>query len=45
MLLGGAAIAFFGFGYLMHRYEKSLIEIADKEIPDIEIPADSPAPR
>jgi membrane protein DedA with SNARE-associated domain len=37
ILLVGAAIAFFGFGYLMHRYENSLIAVAEKEIPDIEM--------
>jgi membrane protein DedA with SNARE-associated domain len=37
IILGGAVVAFIGFGYLMHRYEKSLIEIAEKEIPSLEM--------
>jgi membrane protein DedA with SNARE-associated domain len=38
IILAGAVVAFFGFGYLMHRYENSLIEIAEKEIPHLEMP-------
>jgi membrane protein DedA with SNARE-associated domain len=38
IILVGAAVAFFGFGYLMHRYEKSLVEVAEREIPQLEMP-------
>jgi membrane protein DedA with SNARE-associated domain len=38
VILVGAAIAFFGFGYFVHRYEKSLIAVAEKEIPRLEAP-------
>ena len=38
IIMVGAAAAFFGFGYFMHRYEKSLVEVAEREIPHLEAP-------